>query len=127
MTRAEIRRKEREKKKSKATFVMTHEELEKIRKQEYEKAKKEYEKKNEEIAKTILKMMIVVPTNVLINDYWEKTARKRIPRFVEDCLSLYDSLSKGAVKMQELQDLTEEYAKIRLIDDKKIERAVDDA
>ena len=41
MTRAEIRRKEREKKKSKATFVMTHEELEKIRKQEYEKAKKE--------------------------------------------------------------------------------------
>ena len=127
MTRAEIRRKEREKKKNKATFVMTYEELEKIRKQEYEKAKKEYEKKNEEIAKTILKMMIVVPTNVLINDYWEKTARKRIPRFVEDCLSLYDSLSKGAVKMQELQDLTEEYAKIRLIDDKKIERAVDDA
>ena len=127
MTRAEIRRKEREKKKSKATFVMTYEELEKIRKQEYEKAKKEYEKKNEEIAKTILKMMIVVPTNVLINDYWEKTARKRIPKFVEDCLSLYDSLSKGAVKMQELQDLTEEYAKIRLIDDKKIERAVDDA
>ena len=127
MTRAEIRRKEREKKKNKATFVMTYEELEKIRKQEYEKAKKDYEKKNEEIAKTILKMMIVVPTNVLINDYWEKTARKRIPKFVEDCLSLYDSLSKGAVKMQELQDLTEEYAKIRLIDDKKIERAVDDA
>lgn len=127
MTRAEIRRKEREKKKNKATFVMTYEELEKIRKQEYEKAKKKYEKKNEEIAKTILKMMIVVPTNVLINDYWEKTARKRIPKFVEDCLSLYDSLSKGAVKMQELQDLTEEYAKIRLIDDKKIERAVDDA
>ena len=127
MTRAEIRRKEREKKKNKATFVMTYEELEKIRKQEYEKAKKEYEKKNEEIAKTILKMMIVVPTNVLINDYWEKTARKRIPKFVEDCLSLYDSLSKGAVKMQELQDLTEEYAKIRLIDDKKIERAVDNA
>ena len=127
MTRAEIRRKEREKKKNKATFVMTYEELEKIRKREYEKAKKEYEKKNGEIAKTILKMMIVVPTNVLINDYWEKTARKRIPRFVEDCLSLYDSLSKGAVKMQELQDLTEEYAKIRLIDDKKIERAVDDA
>lgn len=127
MTRAEIRRKEREKKKKKTTFVMTYEELEKIRKQEYEKAKKEYEKKNEEIAKTILKMMIVVPTNVLINDYWEKTARKRIPKFVEDCLSLYDSLSKGAVKMQELQDLTEEYAKIRLIDDKKIERAVDDA
>ena len=127
MTRAEIRRKEREKKKNKATFVMTYEELEKIRKQEYEKAKKEYEKKNEEIAKTILKMMIVVPTNVLINDYWEKTARKRIPKFVEDCLSLYDSLSKGAVKIQELQDLTEEYAKIRLIDDKKIERAVDDA
>ena len=127
MTRAEIRRKEREKKKNKATFVMTYEELEKIRKREYEKAKKEYEKKNGEIAKTILKMMIVVPTNVLINDYWEKTARKRIPKFVEDCLSLYDSLSKGAVKMQELQDLTEEYAKIRLIDDKKIERAVDDA
>lgn len=39
MNRAEIRRKEREKQKKKATYVMTEEELEKIRKQEYEKAK----------------------------------------------------------------------------------------
>ena len=125
MNRAEMRRKEREKQKKKATYVMTEEELEKIRKQEYEKAKKLIINKSDEMAEEILKLMLVIPTNVLISDYWKKSAKARIPKFVEDCMSLYDSWTKGAVSMEEMTKLTEEYAQIELIDSKsKIKEAI---
>ena len=92
------------------------EELLKIRRQEFDRAKKILLEKNEELAKEILKMMIVIPTNVLINDYWQKTAKKRIPQFVDDCMSLYQSWSEGTVSMEEMQKLTEEYSGIKLIE-----------
>lgn len=114
--RSEMRRLDRESRKNNATFVMTREELEKIRRQEYDRARKTIKEKSDRIAEDILKMMIVIPTNVLINDYWEKTAKKRIPKFVEDCMSLYRSWSEGTVSMEEMQHLTEEYAGIKLID-----------
>lgn len=116
MKRAELRREMREKEKNKSTFNMTMEELLKIRRQEFDRAKKILLEKNEELAKEILKMMIVIPTNVLINDYWEKTAKKRIPKFVEECMNLYQAWSDGIVDMDEMQKLTEEYAGIKLID-----------
>ena len=116
MSRAEIRRAGQEENKKKATFVMTEEEIMKIRKQEYDRARKTIHEKSDQIAEDILKMMIVIPTNVLINDYWQKTAKKRIPQFVEDCLSLYKSWVEGNVSMEEMQNLTEEYAGIKLID-----------
>lgn len=116
MKRSEMRRLDRESRKNNATFVMTREELEKIRRQEYDRARKTIKEKSDRIAEDILKMMIVIPTNVLINDYWQKTAKKRIPQFVEDCLSLYKSWVEGNVSMEEMQNLTEEYAGIKLID-----------
>ena len=117
MKRSEMRRLEREERKNSATFNMTREELEKIRKQEYDRARKTIQDKSDQIAEDILKMMIVIPTNVLINDYWEKTAKKRIPQFVEDCMDLYKAWSEGIVSMEEMQELTEEYAGIKLIED----------
>lgn len=116
MSKAEMRRELRKQQKKKATYVMTEEELMKIREQEYNRAWKIANEKNDQIAEGILKMMIVIPTNVLINDYWQKTAKKRIPQFVEDCLSLYKSWVEGNVSMEEMQNLTEEYAGIKLID-----------
>lgn len=116
MSRAEIRREQREQKKKKATFIMTEEEIMKIRKQEYDRARKTIHEKSDQIAEDILKMMIVIPTNVLINDYWQKTAKKRIPQFVDDCMSLYQSWSEGTVSMEEMQKLTEEYSGIKLIE-----------
>lgn len=116
MSRAEIRREQRERKKKRATFIMTEEEIMKIRKQEYDRARKLIREKSDQVAEDILKMMIVIPTNVLINDYWQKTAKKRIPQFVEDCMSLYQSWSAGTVSMEEMQRLTEEYSGIKLIE-----------
>lgn len=114
--RAEIRRMQKQQEKKKKTYIMTAEELDKIRKQEFENAKKFFLSKNDELAEEIFKMMLVIPTNVLVNDYWTKTAKRRIPNFVNDCLSLYRSWHEGAVNMTEMQELIEEYAQIKLID-----------
>ena len=116
MTRAEMRRKEREKQNENKTFVMTKAELDKIRNQEYEKARQVLLSKNHDLAEEIFKMMLVIPTNVLISDYWEKSAKKRIPQFVDDCLSLYESWQAGSLNMDDMISVTEKYAGITLVD-----------
>lgn len=52
--------------------------------------------------------MIGVPLNVLYNDYWPKSAKARAPKFVEECLKLYESLQNGIVSEQQIKDLIEE-------------------
>lgn len=119
MSRAELRRKQREQKKDNRTYTFTARELEqleqRIRQEEQQKAKQMVLDKTKALANEILTMMLVIPTNVLIADYWKKSARKRIPKFVDDCLNLYEAFTGGAVKMSEMIDLTEEYAGIKLI------------
>ena len=116
MRRGEIRRAKREQQKKKATYTMTVEDIVRIRNEEYQRAKKEVLGKTQELADDILKMMLVIPVNVLISDYWEKSAKKRIPKFVDDCLSLYEDWINGYISMEEMQKLTEEYAGIKLIE-----------
>lgn len=115
MSRAEMRRAEKQKASSKKTFVMTREELDKIRRQEYERARATVVEESSKLADDIFLMMLAIPTNVLAADYWQKSAKKRIPEFVQACLSLYKSWEEGAVSMTEMQKLTEEYAGIELI------------
>lgn len=117
MSRAELRRLQKENGKKKKTYVMTDDEIHKIREQEYHRARKEILGKSSDIAEQVFKMMLVIPTNVLISDYWSKTAKKRIPQFVDDCLSLYESWSQGVVDMNELMKLAEEYSGIQFRND----------
>lgn len=116
MTRAEMRRKQKEKEKNTKVYQLTEKQLQEIRNKDYQEIRKNLMKKIDLISEQVFKMMLVIPTNVLINDYWEKTAEKRIPKFVDDCLSLYSSLQSGTVSMKEMQDMTEKYSKIKLID-----------
>lgn len=121
MSRAELRREQREKKKDNKTYTLTARQLEqleqRIRKEEQQKAKQIILDKTNVLAEQILTMMLVIPTNVLVADYWQKSAKKRIPKFVEDCISLYKAWEQGVVDMTEMQKLTEEYAGIKLVKD----------
>ena len=58
--------------------------------------------------------MLAIPLNVLVNDYWEKSARKRIPKFIEDVISLYEAVQEGVVSEQQLADLLDEYAGVKI-------------
>jgi hypothetical protein len=59
-------------------------------------------------------MMLAVPTNVLARCYWEKSAAKRVPKFLDECLSLYESLGAGAVALSELIQDVEEVGKLKM-------------
>lgn len=91
--------------------TITMEELKRIKRLEAKKVKGILMMKNEEV----FKRMLIIATNILIADFWPKSAKKRIPEFIERCMSLYESWEKGVVTMDEMQRLTEEYAGIKLV------------
>lgn len=120
MSRAEMRRKSREASKSTKTYQFTQEQLMQFKHQEYERARSDILKHTDDLAEEILEMMLVIPTNVLVNDYWPGTAKKRIPKFIRDCLSLYNAWQEGQVSMEEMQELTAKYGNMELVDKKSV-------
>lgn len=67
-----------------------------------------------EVAEKVFLYMLAIPLNVLVNDYWSKTAKRKAPQFIEDVMSLYDSVEKGVVTEKELADLLFEYAGVKI-------------
>lgn len=120
MSRAELRRAARESKSSNKTYNMTAQQLKDLEKRLYDEA---YKKAREDIMSHIdrlgdemFKMMLVIPTNLLIEDYWKKSAKQRISKFVEDCLSFYDVWTQGVVNMDEIVKMTEEYSGVKMVE-----------
>ena len=128
MNRAERRRQQKEETKKQKTFIMTAEQVDMIRKQEFEKASEEFKERYKTLARDTFLMMLSIPTNVLIADYWPKSAEKRIPEFVDKCMDLYEAWSgHDVVKMQQMVEMTEIYGKCQLVKkDSSIGRAVND-
>ena len=112
MTRAEYRRTQRDKQK---TYTLTKADIDRIRKEEYARASKELEKNNRAAVKEVFKMILAIPTNVLISDFWQKSAKKKIPEFVDSCISLYDAWESGAVHVEEMVAYTEELSGTKLV------------
>ncbi len=76
-----------------------------------ERDRRKEEKKAVDIAmEQAFIMMIAIPINILAIDYWEKSAKKRIPEFVDKVSSLYESVQHGSVSyeqmVEEIKDLS---------------------
>ena len=56
--------------------------------------------------------MLAIPLNVLVNDYWSKSAKKRAPKFIKDVMSLYEAVQDGVVSKDDLSDLLKDMAGI---------------
>ena len=82
--------------------------LELLRMQEI--AKREAEKMEYEATEKAFLYMLAIPLNVLVNDYWPKTGKRRAAKFLDDVISLWDSVMEGTVTERELADLLKEYA-----------------
>ena len=76
MNRAERRRTDKRRSERPKSVTITMDELEKIRKFEARKAKELMMSKNAQLANEILKMMLVIPTNVLVSSWWTKVHRQ---------------------------------------------------
>ena len=79
-----------------------------------EVAKKEALKMESEAIDKAFLYMLAIPLNVLINDYWSKTGKKKAPKFIEDVISLYESVQEGVVTEEELANLLEDMAGIKI-------------
>ena len=79
-----------------------------------EVAKKEADRMETEAVEKAFLFMLAIPLNVLVHDYWSKTAKKKAPKFIEDVMSLYASVQDGAVSTQELADLLYDMAGVKI-------------
>lgn len=103
MGRAEQRRAEREAQKGKKTYTLTQEQIDKI--------KDDAVKEASDIA---FLLMLAIPVMVLHDKWWEKTAKKRCPVFVDQCLDLFDRFSKDYVSLEDLKQCLYEESGIKL-------------
>ena len=77
-------------------------------------AKKEAKKMETEATERAFLYMLAIPLNVLFNDYWQKTAKKKAPKFIEDCCSLYVAVQQGVVTDRQLADFLQDMAGITI-------------
>lgn len=112
MNRAERRRAEKQAKKDKVTtYNLTQEQINQI-KQEASK----------EAIDTAFTLMLALPLEVLKEKYWAKSAKRRLPEFVDDVLSLYENWDTGLLTIEEMREDLWEYGGIKLEAPKGTER-----
>ena len=77
MGRAERRRLEREKGKAQKVFTLTQAQIDAMKMAAVEEA-----------VNTGFILMLAIPITILHDKYWVKTASKKLPHFVDQCLDL---------------------------------------
>lgn len=58
--------------------------------------------------------MLAIPLNVLFNDYWQKSAKQRAPKFISECVKLYEAVQDGYVSNEQLVELLDDLAGIKI-------------
>lgn len=69
-------------------------------------------KANDEAVDRAFLYMLAIPVSILATEYWPKTAKERIPRFVDEVLTLYESVQSGEVSAQSLADTLQSLANV---------------
>lgn len=103
MGRAELRRSKRDKDKKTATYILTKEQIDQIK-----------QEATDEAANIAFALLLTLPLEVLMDHYWTKTYRKKIPEFVNYILEYYRMWQDGEIDMEDLKKDLWEYAGIRL-------------
>lgn len=83
----------------------------------HELARQSAKKMETEATERAFLFMLAIPLNILVNDYWPKSAKKKAPKFIEDVISLYESVQDGVVSNEELADLLYKYAGVKITAD----------
>ncbi|MDF2608964.1 MAG: hypothetical protein K0R92_438 [Lachnospiraceae bacterium] len=93
MNRAEYRRIEKEQLKPSKVYTLNQAQINQIK-----------EKAVEEATNKAFVLMMAIPCEILANEgYWEKTAKQRMPKFLDDCIGLFKAYEQGVVTMEQMQ------------------------
>ena len=80
-------------------------------------AQKEAQKVENQATEKAFLYMLAIPLNILVNDYWSKTAKRKAPKFIEEVINLYEAVQNGNVSEKELADLLEDMAGVKITAD----------
>lgn len=103
MGRAEMRRLQKAAGKKQKIYTLTQEQIDKIKSDAVDEA-----------VNQAMALLLAIPLEVLITDYWPKTAHKRGQEFTEKVLDLYHRWETGEVTLEALQEDLWEYGGVRL-------------
>lgn len=103
MGRAEMRRQQKAAGKKQRTYTLTQAQIDKIKADA-----------TEEAINQAMVLLLTLPLEILITDYWPKTAYKRSQEFTEKVLALYHRWENGEVSMDDLRTDLWEYGGVRL-------------
>lgn len=121
MSRAALRRAQREDKKAKtATYNLTKAQLDALIKEKVQsKLDSIKEETTYDAVNTAMTLMLVLPMEVLMDHYWTKSYETRIPQFTEYVLEYYNRWLEGELDMDQMKQDLWEYAGVRLEESKE--------
>jgi hypothetical protein len=116
MSRAEMRRMQREKKKAKTvTYNLTKEQLDAMVEERIStRIREAKEAATYDAVNTAMTLMLVLPMEVLMDHYWQKSYATKIPEFTNYVLKYYERWMKGELDMDEMKKDLWEYGGVRL-------------
>lgn len=105
MNRADLRRQQKQVSKN-PTYTYTAAQLDeilgKVHKEAYKKA---FEDSYTKSVEDSIFFMLAIPCNILSSEgYWEKTAKKKLPIFLKECMELFKCYQKNIVNQGQLDE-----------------------
>ena len=117
MSRAEKRRlmKEQAKQIKTPTYQFTKEQIDAMINAEVEKRIDECKEEiTEKTTAAAMKLLFTLPMVVLMDNFWQKSCGKQIPKFTELLLDYYQDWENGLLDMEEMEERVWKYGGIRL-------------
>ena len=116
MGRAELRRAEREKRKSETvTYNLTKAQLDAfVQEQIGHKIKEAKEEATSEAINQAIALLLTLPLEVLMDHYWPKSYAKRLPGFVDKVIEYYEMWQDGKLDMDKMKEDLWQYGGVRL-------------
>ena len=116
MGRAELRRAEREKRKSETvTYNLTMAQLDAfVQEQIGHRIKEAKEEATSEAINQAIALLLTLPLEVLMDHYWPKSYAKRLPGFVDKVIEYYEMWQDGKLDMDKMKEDLWQYGGVRL-------------
>ena len=116
MGRAEIRRAMKNEKKAKtATYNLTKAQLDAmVREKIGEELERVKQEAMDNAVNTAMVLLLTLPLEVLMDNYWKKSYAKRIPEFTAHVLEYYEMWQNDELDMEKLKEDLWEYGHVRL-------------
>ena len=116
MGRAELRRAEREKRKSETvTYNLTRAQLDAfVQEQIGHRIKEAKEEATSEAINQAIALLLTLPLEVLMDHYWPKSYAKRLPGFVDKVIEYYEMWQDGKLDMNKMKEELWQYGGVSL-------------